>query len=83
MESRYIKIFSEDLNDILSQKAARFAFQYKNVATSGPDSKTARQTPETPVLEAKPLRRSGQNIVGRRIMIYIVTVLGTLLLLYG
>ena len=82
MESRYIKIFSEDLNDILSQKAARFAFQYKNV-TRRPDSKTARQTPETPVLEAKPLRRSGQNIVGRRIMIYIVAVLGTLLLLYG
>ena len=78
-----MKIFSADLDDILSQKAARFAFQYKNVVTRGPDSKTTRQAQEIPVLEAQPLRRSGQNIVGRRIMIYIVTVLGTLLLLYG
>ena len=78
-----MKILSDDLDDILSQKAARFAFQYKNVVTRGPDSKTTRQAPEIPVLEAKELRRSGQNIVGRIIMIYIVTVLGTLLLLYG
>ena len=78
-----MKIFSADLDDILAQKAARFAFQYKNVVTSGSDSKTTRQEQETPVLEAKQLRRSGQNIVGRRIMIYIVAVLGTLILLYG
>lgn len=69
----------EDLNEILAQKTGQYAFEY----ISGSQMENARQTPNSITLEAKQLRRSGQNIVGRFIMIYIVTVMGTLVLAYS
>ena len=71
-----VKIHSEDLNEILSQKAGQYAIKYIRADTRGqpvhsekpgqvgvtliPDvGRKARQVQNSPILQAKQLRRSG------------------------